>query len=172
MLTKFDIAALRKADRVVFAHWPKDGASHIRAIKDNRPTEKDPFARDVEITIACGFRLTDYSEGNAQITYDASQKGAFTAFEMIHCSHLSDTWQTIAELLREGDTLTLEWQRDARRCGHLTDAALHGDALDLRVERKNARLTFHVDTSISADNTARMVRVPWTSTRAAQTVAA
>jgi len=164
MLTKLDIAALRKADRIVFAHHA--GASTIRAIKENKPSEKEPFARDIEHEISCQWRLEDYAEGDSHIAYDAHRDGAFSAFESV-CNY-DNCWNTIASLLRENDVVTLEWKRDARRCGYLESATLHGDALDIRIDRGKARLTFHLETSICEDNTARMVRVPWASTRAAQ----
>jgi hypothetical protein len=170
MLTKIQIAALRKANRIVFSHreGDKDGDSVIRAIKENRPSEKDPFAQDVECEIPCSWSLTDYAEGDSRITYTAQKAGQFRAFEMIHVAQYEECWKTIASLLREGDALTLLWKRNAWNTGNLTDVNLHGDGLDLQIDRGKTRLTFHIRMSVCPDNTARMIRVPYSSTRAAE----
>ena len=72
----------------------------------------------------------------------------------------NDEWETIASLLRAGDVLSLHWQRGAWNTERMENATpkFYGDKLALLVTRGEKVLTFHVDTSICEDNTARMIR--------------
>ena len=96
MLTKLDIAAMRKADRIVFRH--KDGKSVIEAIKSAEKTEKDPFAQDVVIFVETAWSLDDYADGAEHTTYEAASEGKFIGFEMIY--NYGAVWKTVASLLR------------------------------------------------------------------------
>jgi len=151
-IDKADIAALRKAHDVVFSH--SNGESRIRGILSRHGVDGG-----VQVTIACGTHFTDYAKERTFLT----QLPVFTAFEMIGAVQYSESWQTIVRLLRVGDKLTLHWRRDSWRTSNLDAADLHGDDLQLIVDRsKNARVTarmvFNVRTSICPDNTARMIR--------------
>ena len=157
-LDAIQVAALRKADRVAFFHRDKPDAtgqtSYIEAIKSPSPTENDPFAREVYAVIPVEFRLTDYTRGE-KIPYGSD---AFNAFEMVYS--YNDEWKTIASLLRAGDSLCLHWQRSAWNTQAMENASptFFGDKLALLVTRGEKVLTFHVDTSICEDNSARMIR--------------
>ena len=61
---------------------------------------------------------------------------------------------------RAGDVLSLHWQRGAWNTERMENATpkFYGDKLALLVTRGEKVLTFHVDTSICEDNTARMIR--------------
>jgi hypothetical protein len=168
-LDAIQVAALRKADRVAFFHRDKPDAtgftSYIEAIKSPSPTENDPFAKEAYVFIPCEFRVTDYTRGE-KIPYGSD---AFNAFEMVYS--YNDEWKTTASLLRAGDKLCLHWQRGGWNTEAMENATpkFYGDKLCLLVTRgdsaelgkygKNAKvLTFHVDTSICEDNSARMIR--------------
>ena len=170
-LDKIDIAALRKADRILFRH--SGGKSTIEAIKDGVKTERDPFARDVDHIIPCDFRIEDYTEGLFRISHDARRAGRFEAFESVHrYAHTTGVFDTFAAFLRPGDEIRLEWMRDAGRTLALAETPLHADELRAHVSRgETGRYMFHIDYRITDDSGARMVRVPWSSTRQAEALA-
>ena len=151
-ITKIEIAALRKADSVSF-HNPPNGEAYICAIKRKEVTTANPFADDIRITVPCESRLRDY-EGSF-----ITSRATFTAFDMIHSAQGDDGWQTIASLLRDGDALTLVWQRGAWSSPDLTDKGYVGDLLLLIVQRSDKRLTFAVGHYVGPrHSSARMVR--------------
>jgi hypothetical protein len=163
-LDALQVAALRKASRVCFYHRPKPDASgfasYIAAIKEHSPSPIDPFApHETSILIPCDWRLREYTRSSSSdhIPY---KSGQFNAFEWVHCAQSDDCWMTTVSLLRVGDKLTLLWSRG----GFTTEAhenatpTFYGDALFLDVQRGAKRLTFHVDTSVCENNTARMIR--------------
>ena len=158
-LDAIQLAALRKADRVAFFHRDKPDAtnetSYINAIKENKPSASNPFApRETGIIIPVEFRLTDYTRGT-KIPYGSD---AFNAFEMVYS--YNDAWSTVTSLLRVGDKLCLHWTRGGFTTERMEQATPHfyGDTLYLLVTRGEKVLTFHVDTSICEDNSARMIR--------------
>jgi hypothetical protein len=161
-LDAIQLQALRKADTVSFFHRPKPDAtnetSYASATKRAKPSGSDPFARDVSIVIPCEWRLTDYTDGyENRIEYGSD---AFNAFEMIHSAQHEAAWQTTASLLRVGDKLTLLWERGAVTTQHMKEASpkFFGDRLSLLVTRGERQLTFHIDTRVCEDNSARMIR--------------
>jgi hypothetical protein len=159
-LDKLALAALRKADRISFHH--SDGKSVIRATKENKPSERDPFApRETVITVPCEARITDYERGGFLGTdaYRDDLRG-YAAFAWLsHAQSADCIWQTIASILKAGDELTLYWQRGGLSHQAMKDAGLHGDALHLRVRRGDKRLLFLIDTYCGHDSTVRMVRL-------------
>lgn len=150
MLDKIQIAALRKANIVSF-HRLKDGTSHICATKRNAPTAQDPFAQDIDIRIPCDSTLDDYDSPHID--------GApWAAFDMLYVSSYADEWTTVAGLLREGDSVTLEWRRGNRSTTTLKDLGIVADTLMFVVKRGDKRLTFHIGDYTGPDHTARMIR--------------
>ena len=160
-LDKLALAALRKADRISFHHT--DGKSVIRATKENKPSERDPFAlRETVITVSCEARITDYDRGAGLGTevYRGDDLKRYTAFGWLsHAQSADCTWQTTASILKTGDELTLYWQRGGLSTQGMREAGLHGDALYLRIRRGDKRLVFLIDTYCGHDNTVRMVRL-------------
>ena len=142
-ITAIELSALRKADSVCFDLIRRDGevVSQIRAIKRVEPTAKDPYARDITLDIP-----VDWTGPRDAI-----------AFEAVMSAKYNDAWQTIVKLLRVGDEITLVWV-SANNNQYVTEAGLFNDELRMRVQRGKTRLTFNVDHSICADNTARMIR--------------
>ena len=160
-LDAIQLQALRKADTVSFFHRPKPDAtnetSYVSATKRAKPSGCDPFAHDVSIVIPCECRLTDYSDYENKIAYDST---AWNAFESIGSAQHEAAWQTTASLLRVGDKLMLLWERGAFTTQHMKEATpkFFGDRLSLLVTRGEKQLTFHIDTRVCEDNSARMIR--------------
>jgi hypothetical protein len=161
-LTRTDVTALRKADSVTF-HYNAlanvldngDRRSFVRAHKQVTlaERERDPFSSDRFHEIDLGpageqHRVQNYGDGD----------GPWTAFEMIHSAQVTETWRTAARSLKAGETIAMVWTRDNN--SELTRAAgLHVDSLTIAVgvRGKPAR-HYHVHTSITLDNSARMIR--------------
>lgn len=147
------LSAMRKADRICFVH--RDGQSYIRCIKENKPTDRNPFAQDVEIIIPCETRFVSYEKGeNYFHTPD------FTAFEMLHHPQFDDgDWLTTATFLKVGDVLKLKWCRGAMNTQGANDIGWCGDYLKLQVTRGDKKFSFHVDQCfVPRHSTARMIR--------------
>jgi hypothetical protein len=160
VLDKMALAALRMADTISFHHT--DGNSLIRATKEAKVTERNPFAaRETFIAVPCNARISDYEReaGEGTETYGERLKN-YTAFAwQSHAQSMDDPWQTIASSLQVGDELTLHWLRGGFSTVAMKSVNLHCDALYLRVRRGNKRLTFLVEFYCGEDNTARMVRL-------------
>ena len=158
-LSRQDIAALRKADDVCF--YRRKGESYIRAMKRVTQAEKDkdPWADDKEHRISCGTDFHNY--GNE---FDSND---WNAFEMVHGAGVSRQWATIAGFLRPLDQLTLMWIAN-NNSQIIEEKQLHHDMLRLHVLRrtkgrhgshgKTKNFVFHVSSSITPNNTARMIR--------------
>lgn len=163
------IAALRKADRVVFQFNntpdPADRSTGLRAIKEApKATPANPFPQECEVRIACDSIVTNYES-----EFPASRDSAagLAGFALIY--GYEQHWQTITSLLRPGDTLTLKWNRggcdtDATRA---CEPRMVGDTLSLRVDRPSKRagadgtsMHFNLKSYFGHANTARMVRGP------------
>lgn len=164
-LDAIQLAALRKASRVCFYHRPKPDAtsetSYICAIKEHKPNPSDPFApHETSIVIACDWYLREYTGSYNSDDRIPDNSDQFNAFEWVSSAQSDECWQTTASLLRVGDRVTLRWERGAFTTQGMTDATprLYGDALRLQVQRGDKRLTFHIDTSVCENNSARMIR--------------
>lgn len=154
-ISKADIAAFKQADDISF-HTQPDGASSIRAtVRAKDPKGNNPFGTPEQVReTQCEMMLRDYSREYS----DTPPVKSVRAFEMIHCAKWCDAWQTIAGFVREGDELTLYWQRNARRCPAYDRADYVGDSLTLNVWRGMKKFAFLIDVQVGEDNTARMVR--------------
>lgn len=152
-ISKMDLKALREADRVCFFH--QEGKGLIRAVKTVK--DKGPYddrERTYEISTESRVRVYKSDLGSREM------QDAARCFAMVYSWQPSE-WATIASLLKEGDVLILEWVGTDNN-GYLDRQGekLHHDRLRLLVKREGKRdMLFHVDDSICADNTARMVRI-------------
>src|ERR1700693_5470600 len=61
ILSKMDISALRKATHLS-VHYLAADDTKVRAIKENRPSEKEPFAQDIEYVMPIPVTI-QYSYG-------------------------------------------------------------------------------------------------------------
>jgi hypothetical protein len=148
-VTKMDIVAMRKADRLVL--WMRDAESYVHAVKENRPTERDPFACDIVHVIAAPVRLqTDWQNEAHNPRCCASIN--FYRSSLEHAASILAT-------LRTGDEISFEFYADAHTNGYMREAGLHGDVLYMDVTRAGKRVArFQLDYSNCSDNTARMIQ--------------
>jgi len=149
-LTAIELAAMRQADDLCFIH--RGGRSYIRAVKRMRPSERQPFAQDVTLEIACDTRWTDYTRDAGQC-YPVPD---FDAFEMLGVYSEGALATTLA-MLRKGDRLALRWVRGNSN-GHMKDIGWRQDMLELHVTRGDRRLVFHLADSIGPSDAAHIVR--------------
>ena len=160
ILTRIDIAALLKADRMV-VHYNGGNVteSRIYAVKQKRPSETDPFATDVTYNLSIPIDITGYGYNGLHSTYlEPEQKLKIKAFAMTNFYHGQCTEEsTIIRMLRAGDDVRLEFCASCNN-GHLDQNGLHHDKLFLHVNRGRNRFTFLLDDSIGPDNSARMIK--------------
>lgn len=146
VITKADIAALRKADSIVFRHSEE---SHLNCIL--RASDSNPFEQSHDIP--CETLYRDYSSGEMKLDLKD-----FVAFDMIHTAKYDAPFQTFASLVKEGDIIALYWLRGAGNTTGLGGQNFYCDRLNLQIRRADKRLDFHMCYWIGPDNTARMTR--------------
>ena|SRR5690349_21407991 len=170
-LTREDILALKLADSVSF-HYV-DGVGKIYASLENREGRifsakeqklfpaTDRLNRDRVILVHT--EMSGYRDGGDSHNWRLDQYPKAAAFASIIAPRFDPEWQTTVYILRPGDTLTLIWTAD-NNTETIRKASLHTDTLHMDI-RRSARLAsdpavlrFHVDTRISLDNSARMIR--------------
>jgi len=136
--------ALRSADYLVF-HY-RGGRSYIRVCKDNVGVWKETK----EIEIDCGLKIENYGgyKGHGDVR---------SASYVLTNARYDLPLQTTLSKIRKGDTLTLLW-RACNNNTHLDNAGLFCDTLFLLIERNGKKEYYHLDTQISANNTARMIK--------------
>lgn len=149
VISKGDIVALKTCDVVSFHHVREQ--SFFNATK--RESETNPFESTRRID--CNTMFDDYGSSGEKISPKDMK-----CFEMEHFPRVSAEWQTIIGCLKEGDLLTLYWQRDALRTEALQEAGFCGDKLTLIVTRGKKALHFVIDTYCGRNNTARMIQGP------------
>lgn len=159
-LTRQDIEALRRATTVSFHAGPNligGWGMYIRATWESgrAPTvkTKDLFPTDHYPEFAKPER---YERERVIVTQTDPVR--YDAFAMVHSSQYSNRWQTIAAFLRKGDIVGLVWRPDYGTNDYLRQHRLHADELHLVIARGKKNYTFCVATSVTPENTARMVR--------------
>lgn len=140
MLSKTDLNALRKADRVSF---------HINSIICTKePTyeekEKNPFAQEMRYDIPVKSLFSDWKEHNV--------------FAFVSCAQISMEYQTMVAFLKPGDDIELYWYENAWSNQYLKDANLYSDVCYLRIKRNGKLYSFIVDHCACPDNSARMIK--------------
>jgi hypothetical protein len=166
---KVMIAALKKADRIVFRHTPAKG-SQIEAIKAANPTKSNPFDQEVTVTVPTSFAVDDYG-GHGTEQYPGPERalsgsdmasGNFYGFEMEHTPQSARHWQTIVATLRAGDMIGLRWRRNAGTNPGIYRLGVVMDDLWLWVERGDKCVgSYLVDaraTTLANAESHRMVR--------------
>ncbi len=169
-LTAEDLRALRTATGVIFQYHGKE--SKIRAVLDRHAFDGAPVIftaaeqrtflnadrvaggreREIPATVA----MMGYEYGGERGWRLAENPDA-SAFHYIQTAQYSNTWQTIARLLRAGDAIHIVWTADNNN-GYVTDAGLHVDRVEIAVARAKQNLYFHIGTSVTAANSARMIK--------------
>ena len=153
-LTIEDLRAIRNADAVCFRTTPERSA--IECIKKDRDEFGDKERRrEIEI-IGTVYNGWDEDGGRAH--------GVQMGYGFVHIgsAQFHETFRTVASLLKVGDSLQAQFRTDEATNGYCKDARLHADVLYLRVERtvggKPRRLFFHIDETVTPDNSSRMVK--------------
>jgi hypothetical protein len=161
-LDRIMIAALAQCDRVLFRHY--EGQSTIEAIKNVKPSPKDPFApEERRVVINCDSGWNDWTPGTSW-----RKPESFIGFACVHAPKYRDSWVTIVSLLKAGDTLRLCWERSAwHEMEQDSDSGkyvikpggFHEDRVSLQVSRKGKRMSFDLEHSVAPmDSYARLVR--------------
>jgi len=158
ILTKLDIAALRKADFLTVRFDGSD-ASKCEAflIKRAVKSERDPFATDQYHAIAAPVRVYGFDYKPEDVT-------RVQCWEMLwlYWSQGGHA-ESVLGTLRAGDAIKFEFYPDYHSNGYLAKAGLHGDALRLHVFRGDETLrklvaTWELRSQCSPDNSARMCK--------------
>ena len=149
-ITKIDIAALRKADRISFLR--EDSGTRISMVKKaGDPTEANPFPQDVHYNVACDARIADYTGSMWGRQHDCYRAACHTT-----SAQLDEEWQTVASLLKPGDELTLAWVA-GNDSPALREKGVIIDELRLNVSRDGKRLVFLLARETSINDRWRMV---------------
>lgn len=170
VLARLDLTALRLADAVTFHHNASaEGGPRISLHLESRMSDEPriftatqqrvfPTAdgRGRQRDIRLESSASGYASGGLP-GWSSSDARPLFCFYMIHSAQFSQSWRTVARLLRVGDRLALQWVAD-NNTETLIDAGLHNDQLHLYVHRAGDRLVFPIATSVCPDNSARMIR--------------
>lgn len=146
-LDKMDIKALKKADQICFRYNKEQSTSVIECYAK---MDNDPWNRTQSYNIEAGYKYQGFRSGLEPMEIES-------AFAMLHAPEYMSEWQTIMQLIKTGDAITLEWWFD-NNSEHLRDAGLHRDELRLVIHRKEKNFTFLI--SITCAKTfGRMVKL-------------
>jgi hypothetical protein len=166
-LTADDLAALRRTDELSF-HLYKGryfirlylrsfGEQRIYTASEQRlfPNTDTGLGRTREIDVSGNTSgYVDHDDDGGQRWWGHDTTSAFYSLN----GQYNDMWNTIKGLLKAEDELTLLFSGGAYNNGYTRPAGLHADRLSLAVKRGNRKMTFIVGVSVTADNTARMVK--------------
>lgn len=151
-VTKTDLNAIKQGDRIAVHINSLHPAGLVRVIKENRPTDKQPFAQDVEHIVPASAVQTNHAHEQGQ---------AIKCFELLYLWGSDSIAKSVFGMLKPGDRIRFEFRPDYYANGYAKKAGIHVDALHLRVMRgegqKQKAFTFLLDVSACEDNSARMV---------------
>lgn len=153
-LTKLDLAALRRCDRlVVRIDGPDETAVH--AIKEPERDSTDPFARDVYHVIPAPVRMTGIMGG---VTNDIKRHARCFSMMSLYRSQVNNISSAI-NTLKTGDKIAFYFYSDYGSNGYAAKAGLHVDALELHVWRGDKKVAeFVIDFGCTPNNSARMIK--------------
>lgn len=162
-----DLTALRMADCVSFYHheeqnyilaWLRGGHSDDPRSFTNQEQRLfpgiNPHISDRHRRIDCTGSVYGYPPADNQRAWDHLTHPGVVCYVPNVGGHTSDTWQTLAGLLQEGDRLLLQWIADTSRYSY----GLHRDTLHLIVKRGEERLTFLLVDRVTPADSTRMIR--------------
>ena len=151
MLTKDDIKAIRKCDRVVCYALEESGLAYLKLIKEVKVqgfvTEETVEAKH-EIEMPGHFKI-----------YDDTKDYTHKAFFWIPYADSTGTWQALRYILKEGDQLTANISvGDNGKSSQ--DVGIHDDCFQITVKRKDEMVIreFVLVHSVCANNSARAVQ--------------
>jgi hypothetical protein len=165
-----DVAALRLADCVSFCRheqqnyilaWLRGGHEDdlrvFTAQEQRLFPGTAPHIPDRKRRIDCAGSVYGYPPEDNQRAWDHLTKPGVICYEPNVGGRYSDTWTTLAGLLKPGDRLWLRWTADiSQALRH--DYGLHRDTLHLIIQRGEERLTFLLADRVTVNNSARMIR--------------
>lgn len=153
MLTKTDIAAIRRADDICIHLNSRNPNGLVRLIKRKRYNAA-PFETDQEYVLE-----------NASVTVETAsartvlENGTGEFFSMSGIYHSQGApVSSILKTLREGDQIRFSFYPDCHSNAYVASAGLHADCLYLYVTRNGKRQTWEFESSICPANSARMCR--------------
>lgn len=151
MLTKFDIAAIRKADDITVHLSVRHPEGLVRLIKRKRHAD-GPFAQDMEHVLPAKAEI-ETIHGRAEL-----ESGRAQFFAMAYIYHDQHGQVSLAlKSLRVGDELTFSFYPDAWTNQYAARERLHGDLLLMKVRRKGKTIArWEIAHSVCPDNSARM----------------
>lgn len=143
MLTKTDIAAMKKADSICF-YYDREKGSTIHAIK--KESETNPFEQrytinSIESKFTCYGDIRHFSKG----------------FQWVSYTYCDFCWQTFLHIVKPGDIVSFHWITDNNN-QYVKDANLHVDQFHLIVKRKEKIFDLMLKSETCPGNTARMVQ--------------
>lgn len=147
-LTKIDIAAMRKCDRLIVR---RDPDAMVYAIKAGAKSAKTPFAQELRHDIAAPVVFA--------YRWNMDVEGC-SAFEVLWCfpSQTTPLGSTLATL-RAGDEIRFVFDADGHGTEALKEAGFHADVLQLQVRRNGkAHAEWDLAVSVCQGNSARMIK--------------
>jgi hypothetical protein len=148
MLTKTDIAAIRRADDICIHLNSRNPQGLVRLIKrkgyDAKPFETDQeyVLETAQVRMECGEWQSHYE---------------FFAMAGIYHSQAAPV-SSILKTLKAGDEITFSFWPDCHSQAYVAAAGLHADCLYLHVVSNGKRRSFEFAHSICPANSARMCR--------------
>lgn len=143
-----DVKALRSATMVRFWHdQEKPEVTHVTAIKELPYDDVFKNTGRLERIVPVFSRIEAYDD---ERTY-------LVGYELLQSAQVSETWRTVADALRVGDVLSVEYRVNSN--GYTRDYGLFLDELLVAILRKGKRAgTFMLSAHVTPDNSARMIR--------------
>jgi hypothetical protein len=151
-LTKFDIAAIRKADALVIHLSKHNSDGLVRLIK--HADRSVPFAQDQEHVLPAEVRLHGF-RGQDELKAGTA---SFVAHASVYWNQKGHV-ESILKSIREGDEIRFKFYPDAHSNGYLAMSGLHADVLFLAIDREGKRIAeYELIVSACPSNSARMCR--------------
>ena len=152
-VTKSDLIAIQKGDRLIVKLDSRDNTEGLVYVKKENRQAENPFDREQTYTIPAPV--------TQHYTYDSPKPSWFQYFEMMSLYAAQGCHVTsVFSMLRPGDEITFHFYPDAASNGYAAKANVHGDQLYLYVARKVGakikRFEFILSTGICPENSARM----------------
>lgn len=165
-LTAVDIKAMKNADYVQFCTDQEKGGRIIANLDPEHSATGFHESRTIAVDASVGSHPA-YINRDASDELDKREATDVDGRECyVSLSNYSGTLESLLTLVRTGDKLQLEWSADGQCNSYAAKAGLHVDTLRVRILRYRKRtgdyecfITLHLDQSVCADNTARMIRI-------------
>ena len=164
-IDKQELRAIKHADTICLDLNMAEGKSQLRAIREGR-NSSDGY--DQTVYIDCNADI-DLRRGYNDVS---SEYKHVKAYEYIGSCQFCDEWRTVADSLREGDIVTIDWSSDEPgnpNGGYSGNAActlpdyrgqpLYHDTVKLVIKRTNGkRLVYRICDSHCPANSAQMIK--------------